>query len=99
MAKKNYYKQALALMTELNKKYPNYSLGRHISTALSDYGDFWGITDREFCFAIEKYISELALEADNLAPQEYVDMVVRQTEKMFSSDSPLIEEDEEEEDY
>jgi hypothetical protein len=43
----------------LKRKYPTYTLGQHISTSLSEYGDIWGISDKELLFALEKYQTEL----------------------------------------
>ncbi len=37
-------------------------MGRHISTALADYGDFWGISDKELLFALRKYKSQLEMD-------------------------------------
>lgn len=63
MSKKpNYYNQVLQVFQELHKNYPEYNIGRHISTALSDYGDVWGVTDKEFLFAMSRYKEQLALD-------------------------------------
>jgi len=37
-------------------------LGRHIATALDEYGDVWGLSDREILFALEKYKAELDMD-------------------------------------
>jgi len=57
--KPNYYTQIISSFLELHKKHPTFNLGRHISTALSDYPDVWGISDKEFLFAIQKYTAQL----------------------------------------
>lgn len=62
MKKPRHYNQVLKLLQELHKCYPNYNIGRHIATALADYGDFWGITDKEFLFALRKYKSQLEMD-------------------------------------
>ena len=51
--------QIVHLLTDLHKLYPNYNMGRHLSTALDGYGDVWGVTDKEMLFAIEKYKAQL----------------------------------------
>lgn len=94
MRKINYYSKALRLLQELNKEYPSHGIGQHIDTALSDYGDFWGISDKEFCFALEKYQNELALDTQCIAPQDYVNRVVEDAKHLFDE----REEEEEEED-
>ena len=60
--KPRHYSQALKLLQELHKSYPTYNMGRHISTALADYGDFWGISDKELLFALRKYKSQLEMD-------------------------------------
>ena len=55
MKKPNYYRQILQMLERLRKAHPTYNIGRHISTALDGYNDVWGVTDKEFLFALEKY--------------------------------------------
>ena len=43
------------LSKNLHTLYPNYNMGRHIATALDGYGDMWGMTDKEFVYALTKY--------------------------------------------
>ena len=89
--KVNYYNKALKLLQELHSEHPSYSIAQHLSTALADYGDYWGITDKEFCFALEKYQSELALDIQNIAPDDYVEKIVQDAEHLFDT---KIEEEE-----
>ena len=63
MGRPNDYYRVLALLQQLHISYPNYNMGRHIATALDEYGDVWGLSDREILFALEKYKAELDLEA------------------------------------
>jgi hypothetical protein len=37
-------------------------MGRHLATALDGYGDTWGLTDREFLYALTKYKGELEMD-------------------------------------
>lgn len=90
--KANFYKKATDLLNKLQKEYPTYTLGRHIATAFSDYGDIWGLSNKEFLFALEKYSSELALDIHNIASDEYVYRIQKDAENLF--DEPLNEEDE-----
>ena len=78
MRKPNHYKLTLELLHKLHSAYPSFGLGRHLSTALSDYGDFWGITDKELLFALQKYEAELALDQQNIADEEYVNQIVKE---------------------
>jgi hypothetical protein len=63
MSKKaNYYSQAVHVLQDLHKSYPQYNMGRHLATALDGYGDVWGITDKELVFALTKYKSQLEMD-------------------------------------
>lgn len=62
MRKVNAYNQILNILHELHKDYPNYNIGRHISTAFDGYGDLWGVTDKELLFALEKYKTQLQMD-------------------------------------
>ena len=66
MSKKanNYYNKSIHALQELHDKYPDEPLGRHIYAALSEYGDFWGISDKELFHLIEKYKSTHELDVD-----------------------------------
>ena len=55
------FREIINVFEELHKNYPYFSIGRHISTAFSDYGDLWGISEKEFLFALNKYKTELEL--------------------------------------
>lgn len=90
---KHYNKLLLKKLEELNHTYPSFNIGRHIATALSDYGDFWGISDKEFLFALEKYQAELALDEANIAPEEFVYRIQQDGEHLFDNKE---EEDEDE---
>ena len=77
------FKKIVTLLEELHKEYPSYSLGRHISSATSDYGDVWGITDKEFLFALTKYKSLLEMDADQLVSDEYIKQIQQDAENLL----------------
>jgi hypothetical protein len=87
----DHYKKSLHIFEQLYKQYPHLTLGQHIATAFEDYGDIWGITSKEFTYALEKYASQLELDIQQIAPQDYVDKIVKDTEDIFNE----IEDDEE----
>lgn len=89
----NYKKAIFKLLHELEESHPSYTMGMHISTALSDYGDFWGISDKEFLFALEKYQTQLELDKSQMAPDEYVYLIQKDAESLFN----LKDEEEDEE--
>lgn len=57
--KSTHYNQVIHILNELNKAYPTYNVGRHLSTALDGYGDVWGMTNKELVFALTKYKGQL----------------------------------------
>lgn len=61
MAKPNYYRQIIKTLERLKKAHPTYNIGRHISTAL-DESNLWGVSDKEFLLALEKYEIELNID-------------------------------------
>lgn len=87
------FSKLVSLLTELHKAYPHYGVGRHLSTILADYGDIWGMTDREFVFALEKYKLQLDMDVPNA---EDIDEIIRQG---MNLDSILKEEDNNGEEY
>lgn len=56
------YNKIIHLLQELHIAHPKYNMGRHLATALDEYGDVWGMTDREIAFALRKYKSQLELD-------------------------------------
>lgn len=73
--KPNIYNQILHVLQQLHTDFPSYNMGRHISTALSDYGDLWGVTDREFLFALQKYKAELEMDIPHTDDKEIDDII------------------------
>ena len=94
MAKKSCpYNQVIHILQELKKQYPLYTMGQHISTALSDYGDVWGLPDKEMLFALEKYKTELEF---NIVPEKEIDKIIEEGKDLYT----LFKDDEnQEEDY
>ena len=76
MGKPNDYYKVLALLQQLNTTYPNYNMGRHIATALDEYGDVWGLSDREILFALEKYKAELDMDVPHTDESE-IDQIIK----------------------
>jgi len=77
MSKKNYYQQALHTLQELHKDFPTYNMGRHLATALSDYGDVWGMTDKELAFTLDKYKAELEMDVPHTDESE-LDRIIKE---------------------
>ncbi len=77
MGRPNDYYRVLALLQQLHISYPNYNMGRHIATALDEYGDVWGLSDREILFALEKYKAELDMDIPHTDESE-IDQIIKE---------------------
>ena len=76
MAKQpNYYRQIVQTLIRLQKAYPTYNIGRHISTAMDEYTDVWGVNDREFLYAIQKYEIELNIDGPHIDDEEIEEII------------------------
>jgi hypothetical protein len=76
--KPTYYKPIISILEELCKTYPSYGLGRHFSTAFSEYTDLWGVTDKELLFALEKYKAELQYDnPPHQTPEEELEKIIK----------------------
>ena len=64
------------MLESLHKAHPTYNIGRHISTALDGYNDVWGVTDKEFLFALEKYELALNMDIDHI-DQEEIEKIIK----------------------
>jgi hypothetical protein len=71
------YQQALKILEDLQKAFPTYNLGRHLSTALYEYKDMWGMTDREMVYALSKYKAELMQDIHHLDDTE-IDKIIKE---------------------
>jgi hypothetical protein len=93
--KKNYYNDVITILQELHKIFPSYNMGRHISTVLDEYGDVWGMTDKELAFALTKYKSQLDLDVPHTDESE-IDKIVKEG---MDLDNILKEEEADDGDY
>lgn len=79
------YNKIIKALQLLNKKHPTYNMGRHLSTALDGYPDIWGLTDKEFLFAIQKYEIELNMDHPHIDDEE-IEKIIKDgmnLERMF----------------
>ena len=84
----NYYRQIIKALERLQKAHPTYNIGRHIATALDGYTDVWGVTDKEFLFALQKYEIELNMDYSHVDEEEIEDIIKdgMNLERMFDED-------------
>jgi hypothetical protein len=76
------------ILRELKESHPNYTIGMHIATAFGDYKieDLWSTPDREFLFSLEKYQTELEIDATQIAPDDYVYLIEKDAkENLFGN--------------
>jgi len=50
-------------------------MGRHISTAFDEYGDIWGLSDKEVLFALEKYKTQLEMDIPHTDDSELDEII------------------------
>jgi hypothetical protein len=74
--KTSYYNQAMHILQDLHKSYPEYNMGRHIATALDGYGDVWGLSDKELTFLLGKYKTRLDIDIPHLIDGD-IDEIMR----------------------
>ena len=95
MSKKTHYTEVIHTLQELHKDFPTYNIGRHLATALDEYGDLWGLTDKELVFALEKYKMELNMDVPHVDDKE-IDKIIKDA---MDLDNILKEEDDDGNDY
>lgn len=88
-----YYEHIISVLVELKKAFPSYNLGRHLDTALSDYKDIWGMTDKEMLYALNRYKSQLTFDVPHTDESE-IDKIVKDAMNLDT----ILQEDEEDED-
>lgn len=74
------FRKIVKILEELHREYPSFNLGRHLATALDDYGDVWGLPDKELLFILEKYKTALELDQSHIMDDAYVAKVIRDAE-------------------
>lgn len=65
MKKPTHYLDALNILRELKLSHPTTTLGQILSSIVYEYNDVWGLSDREFLFALEKYKASLELDFEH----------------------------------
>ena len=84
------YEQILFVLKELKETFPSYNLGRHLDTALDEYKDVWGMTDKEMLYALNKYKSQLTLDIPHPDETE-IEKIVKDAMNLHT----ILQEDEE----
>jgi hypothetical protein len=77
MSKATYFAQIIDVLKSLKVKYPNQGVGQHLSMALAEYPNYWGMSDKEFLFAIQKYKFEL--DENVIPPEQEIEQLVKES--------------------
>ena len=91
--KPNHYNEILSCLQELHSLYPEYSMGQHLSTILDEYGDIWGVSDKELSYALTKYKAQLELYVPYEASDNELENIVKDAMNLSSSSLLNTEED------
>jgi hypothetical protein len=75
--KPNLYNDIIEVLVELKTLYPSYSMGKHISTALDDYGDIWGLSDKEILYAFTKYKANMEMDVPHETNEEEIEEILK----------------------
>lgn len=75
--KPNYYKEIIEVLQDLHKSYPSYSLGKHLATATDDYGDMWGMSDKELSFALTKYRAQMEMDVPRETDEKEIQKIIQ----------------------
>jgi len=89
MSSRNHYSQVIHTLQELHKSFPTYNMGRHLATVLDEYGDIWGMSDKELAFAFDKYKSQIEMDVPHIDESE-LDKIIKEG---MDLDNILKEED------
>lgn len=73
MKKPQHYNKVIKIIEALHAKYPNYNMGRHLSTALDGY-DLWSLSDKEMLFALTKYSAELEFDIPH---EDNIELIIK----------------------
>lgn len=74
--KSSFYTDIIEIFKELKVLYPSYSMGKHISTALDDYGDIWGLSDKEIHYALTKYKAQMQMDVPHETGEDELKQII-----------------------
>lgn len=75
--KNTLYTEIIDILVELKTLYPSYTMGKHISTALDEYRDIWGLSDKEFLFALTKYKAQMEMDVPHETNEEEIEKIIK----------------------
>ena len=84
MSKKtNYKKEFVYTLNQIFKQFPNESLGKIIDGAFGDYKNTFHISEKEMCYALEKYLNILEMDIEHLSSDQEIETLFEDTKHWF----------------
>jgi hypothetical protein len=53
-------------------------MGRHLATALDEYGDIWAVSDKEVAFALDKYKMQLEMDFPREEEEDEIKRIIKE---------------------
>ena len=81
------YNKCLQILQQLKINFPKYSLGQHLSTALDEYKNLWGVSDKDLLASLIEYQNQL--QTDVLHDDDELDEIIKggmDLENLFKSE-------------
>lgn len=91
-SKEKYGKDIINILSELHSNFPEHNIGKHISTALDEFSDVWGVSDKELLKAFKAYKIQLEMDVPRGGNDEEIERIIYEGTHL-----PTILEDNEEE--
>ncbi len=95
---KEHKKEFLKLLTKAFKDHSELRIGQLLSQTYEEYKDTFHVSDKEMCYALDKFLNELELDVQHVAPDAYIKQI-EEDAKNIGSPTYLLDEDEEEDEY
>ena len=73
--KMSQYNKCLQILQQLKINFPKYSLGQHLSTALDEYKNLWGVSDKDLLASLIEYQNQL--QTDVLHDDDELDEIIK----------------------
>lgn len=73
---KDEYKEIINILSQLHTDFPEHNLGKHISTALSEFSDVWGVSDKELLKAFKTYKETMHTDVPRGTDEEDLEKII-----------------------
>ena len=58
------FNNIIQILKDLHHDFPNQNILRHVADATEEYGNIWGIENKEFLLALQKYKANMYIPED-----------------------------------